>query len=201
MKIPKIIAFAAICQFIGLACGDEVRVSYMDTDIKAFRDKHPLHAEITRKDGKIHLSLTNVSKKHVTITKAPYSFHGHYEAADGSKLDEFGGATDAGTIEFSDHAVLRSKTKKDGEDVIDWSSWEIWETGASHKSASFLVFDLNLGGYFPEAGKYVSFKVSGRLGMSKDSGEQAGAGQPATRPESKSEGGDKPQPEAEGRSR
>jgi hypothetical protein len=31
--------------------------------------------------------------------------------------------------------------------------------------------------------------------------EQAGAGQPATRPESKSEGGDKPQPEAEGRSR
>jgi hypothetical protein len=31
--------------------------------------------------------------------------------------------------------------------------------------------------------------------------EQAGTGQPATRPESKSEDGDKPQPEAEGRSR
>lgn len=31
--------------------------------------------------------------------------------------------------------------------------------------------------------------------------EQAGAGQPATRPESKLEGSDKPQPEAEGRSR
>jgi hypothetical protein len=31
--------------------------------------------------------------------------------------------------------------------------------------------------------------------------EQAGTGQPATRPESKSEGGDKPEPEAEGRSR
>ena len=30
---------------------------------------------------------------------------------------------------------------------------------------------------------------------------EGGAGQPATRPESKSEGGDKPQPEAEGRSR
>lgn len=30
--------------------------------------------------------------------------------------------------------------------------------------------------------------------------QQAGAGQPATRPESKQEGGDKPQPEAEGRS-
>jgi len=32
-------------------------------------------------------------------------------------------------------------------------------------------------------------------------GEHAGTGQPATRSESKSEGGDKPQPEAEGRSR
>ena len=34
-----------------------------------------------------------------------------------------------------------------------------------------------------------------------NTGEQAGTGQPATRPESKSEGRDKPQPEAEGRSR
>ena len=35
----------------------------------------------------------------------------------------------------------------------------------------------------------------------KKKAEQAGTGQPATRPESKSEGGDKPQPEAERRSR
>jgi len=35
----------------------------------------------------------------------------------------------------------------------------------------------------------------------EDKPEQAGTGQPATRPESKSEGGDKPQPESEGRSR
>jgi predicted translin family RNA/ssDNA-binding protein len=35
----------------------------------------------------------------------------------------------------------------------------------------------------------------------KQKSEQAGTGQPATRPESKSEGGDKPQPEAEGRPR
>ena len=37
--------------------------------------------------------------------------------------------------------------------------------------------------------------------IQKQQSEQAGAGQPATRPESKSEGGDKPQPEAEERSR
>jgi hypothetical protein len=37
--------------------------------------------------------------------------------------------------------------------------------------------------------------------LKKQKAEQAGTGQPATRPESKSEGSDKPQPEAEGRSR
>ena len=37
--------------------------------------------------------------------------------------------------------------------------------------------------------------------VKKQQSEQAGAGQPATRPESDSEGSDKPQPEAEGRSR
>ena len=39
------------------------------------------------------------------------------------------------------------------------------------------------------------------LELDKTKAEQGGTGQPATRPESKSEGGDKPQPEAEGRSR
>ena len=37
--------------------------------------------------------------------------------------------------------------------------------------------------------------------LKKQKAEQAGTGQPATRPESKPEGSDKPQPEAEGRSR
>jgi hypothetical protein len=44
-------------------------------------------------------------------------------------------------------------------------------------------------------------KEERRAHWDKQKGEQAGSGQPATRPESKSEGGDKPQPEAEGRSR
>jgi hypothetical protein len=39
------------------------------------------------------------------------------------------------------------------------------------------------------------------LELDKTKAEQGGTGQPATRPESKSEGGDKPQPESEGRSR
>lgn len=40
-----------------------------------------------------------------------------------------------------------------------------------------------------------------RAAAKKKDAQQGGSGQPATRPESKSEGNDKPQPEAEGRSR
>jgi hypothetical protein len=44
-------------------------------------------------------------------------------------------------------------------------------------------------------------QIHGDIGPESQEAEQAGTGQPATRPESKSEGGDKPQPESEGRSR
>lgn len=48
-------------------------------------------------------------------------------------------------------------------------------------------------------GEYHDGQAAKRL--AKKQTEQVDAGQPATRPESKSEGGDKPQPDAEGRSR
>lgn len=54
------------------------------------------------------------------------------------------------------------------------------------------------------SGKKNSELVSYSLSLAlpeNNKAEQAGTGQPATRPESKSSGGDKPQPEAEGRSR
>jgi hypothetical protein len=47
----------------------------------------------------------------------------------------------------------------------------------------------------------VPSSIADRVDFQKAPAEQDGTGQPATRPESKSEGGDKPQPEAEGRSR
>ena len=54
-----------------------------------------------------------------------------------------------------------------------------------------------------ERGKLVLVESGEHPGPDKENmnGEQAGSGQPATRREFKSEGGDKPQPEAEGRSR
>ncbi len=48
---------------------------------------------------------------------------------------------------------------------------------------------------YPRVSRYGGIRVV------EDQAEQAGTGQPTTRPESKSEGGDKPQPETEGRSR
>ena len=50
-------------------------------------------------------------------------------------------------------------------------------------------------------GKHEEFKIDLSKIKKEQEAEQGGAGQPATRPESKSEGSDKPQPEAEGRSR
>ena len=49
--------------------------------------------------------------------------------------------------------------------------------------------------------KKILYVDRGEIRLYPTKAEQAGTGQPATRPESKSEGSDKPQPEAEGRSR
>ena len=67
--------------------------------------------------------------------------------------------------------IVRRTTETEGEDEIIWSG-------------------LNL-----QSGTYMF------AARSNTNGEQAGTEQPATRPELKSEGGDKLQPEAEGRSR
>jgi hypothetical protein len=56
---------------------------------------------------------------------------------------------------------------------------------------------LNLADYSEGLGRVIASK-SPKI---PTKAEQAGARQPATRPESKSDGGDKPQPESEGRSR
>ena len=59
----------------------------------------------------------------------------------------------------------------------------------------------------PDIGRALLTKIAAIYGLpdshalDQTKGEQAGAGQPATRSESDSEGDDKPQPEAEGRSR
>lgn len=54
----------------------------------------------------------------------------------------------------------------------------------------------------PEKKEWISIdEAISRIKAHKKQSEQAGTGQPATCPLSKSDGGDKPQPEAEGRSR
>lgn len=76
----------------------------------------------------------------------------------------------------------------------DW----FWDTvGDAAKEATRSLGDGGVAAKMTEAGT----PVSPWLTRKKPEAEQAGTGQPATRPESKSEGGDKPQPEAEGRSR
>ena len=62
-----------------------------------------------------------------------------------------------------------------------------------------LVFLIGIG--VPPGGTQEASAGTGTFVMRLDQVEQASTGQPATRPDSKLEGGDKPQPESEGRSR
>jgi len=70
---------------------------------------------------------------------------------------------------------------------------------------SFTVSDLQRArGFLIDGDDILPYPFSDKLSdpdEKKPNGEQCGAGQPATRSELKSEGGDKPQPESEGRSR
>ena len=60
-------------------------------------------------------------------------------------------------------------------------------------------YSIAAGGW--KGGKVEVSRVQAKAEAPPGQAEQGGAGQPATRPESKPEGGKKPQPEAEGRSR
>ena len=82
----------------------------------------------------------------------------------------------------------------------------VWAQKVANNSR--LQVDLALIDWCIEQEKSWGFKtpeeereILGRYNLKRQEAEQAGAGQPATRPEPKSEGSDKPQPEAEERSR
>ena len=89
---------------------------------------------------------------------------------------------------------LAGDTATLGQFSGDW----FWDTvGDAAKQATRSLGEGGVTAKKTEAGT----PVSPWLTPIKPEAEQGGTGQPATRPESKSEGGDKPQPEAEGRSR
>lgn len=118
-------------------------------------------------------------------------------AADGNVLVEFRAkksfTVNGVNLTISDEAgdivsALLAPTP-DGE----WVSYCFTLRGASLDRA---VIDV----YAPEQSGRISLKGL-PVHVEQKKVEQGGAGHPATRPESKSEGSDKPQPESEGRSR
>jgi hypothetical protein len=110
------------------------------------------------------------------------------------------------------------RTEPTGEDVLSLMSIESREaevtkwleefTEAGGKAMSEMVRLYGPTDYAAEPAKDAGIDLGngavlteGPFFEAMKKAEQAGAGQPATGPESKTEGGDKPQPEAEGRSR
>jgi hypothetical protein len=91
--------------------------------------------------------------------------------------------------------------------VLDPEGKLIWkEEGTAYAGVKIALSNANEFGMHKiwltrdDHGASKTFLISGHFLQEKEI-EQGGTGQPATRPESKSEGSDKPQPEAEGRSR
>jgi len=77
--------------------------------------------------------------------------------------------------------------------------------GIREDGTPIFLMDLKVGKgidcRFPYEAELLKFRTDvSDFAFTKDKSEQDGTGQPATRPESKSEGSDKPQPESEGRS-
>jgi hypothetical protein len=106
---------------------------------------------------------------------------------------------------------------KDGESVTGYSfiapgEWSVASPGKTYQgSIDILILAEVLGKYLPldlrlrmlQEGAVItkSFPVEAFRLVQHERTEPAGAGQPATRPVGETKGGDKPQPEAEGRSR
>jgi len=91
--------------------------------------------------------------------------------------------------------------------ILDPEGKVIWkEEGTAYAGVKIALSNANEFGMHKiwltrdDHGVSKRFLISGHF-LQKQEIEQGGTGQPATRPESKSEGGDKPQPESEGRSR
>jgi hypothetical protein len=201
MKSLYIVAIALFWQCSSVAGADKLQIEFDADTLKAFGAETPLEVEAIRTKQEIEVRLANVSTKHLVITKGPHSSSSAYEAADGTKLAEGGWGIPATPPDFFDHIVLRPKPERKNEQTF--SSWSVFKIASDHPNAKIYVFTSTFSGYFPTIDKYLTFTIKGHLDLSSEAkeGEQGGTGQPATRPESKSDGSDKPQPEAEGRSR
>ena len=201
MKPSYIVAIALLWQCFSAQGADKLQIEFDTDTLKAFGAEIPLVVEAFRTNQEIEVRLVNVSAKHLVITKGPHSGSSSYQAADGSTLEEGGWSTLSTPPDFYEHIVLRPKPEQ--SDKKTFSSWSAFKVDPTNPNAKAYVFTSTFSGYFPTIDRYVTFTIKGHLDLSPETkeGEQAGSGQPAARPESKSEGGDKPQPEAEGRSR
>jgi hypothetical protein len=201
MKPSHIVAFALLGQCFSAQGADKLQIEFDADTLKAFGAQIPLVVETFRTKQEIEVRLVNISPKHLVITKGPHSGSSSYQAADGSTLEEGGWSTLSTPPDFYEHIVLRPKPEQNEKKTFN--SWLAFKVDSTNPTAKNYVFESTFSGYFPTIDKYLTFTITGQLELSPEAkeGEQAGTGQPATRPESKSEGSDKPQPESEGRSR
>ena len=173
---------------------EEPRTDLSEDCTKRFADGIPLKVTVTEKGSEFQVVVSNISSEFITLTKYPRGWSSHYLYGEEWK-DEAGSIIPAAT-ESLDHVVLRPKGKRDSP----LSSWKVFKVSQTHDAATAAKFHISLGGYFPSVRDYVEFSVSIAVPQKPNRGEQGGAEQPATAPESKPQGNEKPKPESKGRS-
>jgi len=174
----------ALLSFIYILCqhlnADDVSIIYPESAAKAFGKERQLSAKIVRKDGEIRLEITNVSPKHIAITKEPHMGTTQFLKSDGSKLGKSGFTHPGEPMEYFNHVVLPPKRIE--PEGLDWSTYTVCKFPSKRKGTSAIEFHRTMGGYFPSIDQYVEFWIEGKVSMKDEEGEQAGAGQPATKP-------------------
>jgi hypothetical protein len=104
-------------------------------------------------------------------------------------------------LEYISYGIVRdTKSEEDAEELRKQDGWIFISPGIEVDGFSWSMGLHTLGRRFGQ--EDILTKTFERFNKKRiQQAEQAGTGQPATRPESKSESSQKPQPEAEGRSR
>ena len=138
-------------------------------------------------DGRFRMQeymVDPIRKVYASLSENPLT--GSWRILEGPLLNYNGGPGRiwSDSIQIKDGAVVWEGGSMSGPQV-DWTCTEV--------SVKKFAPKLNDGYRLLPAAQF--------RGRTKNNGEQSGTGQPATRPESKPEGGQKPQPKSEGRSR
>jgi hypothetical protein len=179
MKTQILITMVVVSLSVASGLADELKIMFHGDAQKRFGEKIPIEASATRRDGKVIISVENISNDFIAISKDPQRSSINYFS--GGKWDQDSANVILCDTELLDHVILRppkgEKYRRTAQIVC--------EIPSSHEGDSMAEIKLKLGAYFPSIHDYLEFSVVAKVTLEIERGEQAGADQPATKPADK----------------